>query len=313
MVRPFFSIDYYFCVMNEDIYVINSIADYCKWCGFSALNPLYTIVDMSDRSKSYPDARANLGLFAIWLARGEGYKIGYGKGSYDYKDGEVVCFSPGQVAQIDIFDRSADSSIGLIFHHDLMLGTPLGAKISHYSFFSYNHNESLSLSPIEEIRYLSILNAIGESSSDSISSIHRHEICSHIESLLDLCQQSFERHSTRSKENEDLLSRFELILHNYFKEGRAEREGFPTVSFLSDSLNLTPGYFGSLIKKETGLTVRQYIKYIIIGISKQELLSSSLPVSEIANKVGFNYPQHFSRLFKKIVGIYPEVYRKRFR
>ena len=308
-----FTDDYYFCVMKDDIVVINSIADYCKWCGFEAVNPLYTIVDMSDRSKTYPDTKVNLGLFAIWLACGEGYSIGYGMGTYDYKDGEVVCFAPGQVAQVDIFDRSADNSIGLVFHHDLLLSTPLGAKISHYSFFSYSQNESLSLSPIEEIQYMGILNAIGASSSDSVSSQHRLEICAHIESLLDLCQQSYERHSVRSKENEDLLARFEVILHNYFKEGRAEQEGFPTVSFLSDSLNLTPGYFGSRIKKETGLTVRQYIKYKIIVLAKQELLGSTLPVSEIARKVGFNYPQHFSRLFKTIVGMYPDAYRRRFR
>lgn len=298
--------------MKENVLVINSIADYCKWCGFKALNPLYTIVDMGDSSKNYPDTKVNLGLFAIWLARGEGYRIGYGRGTYDFKDGEVICFAPGQVAQVNIFDRSADSSIGLVFHYDLLPGTPLGAKIFGYSFLSYSHNESLSLSPIEEIQYWRILNAIGASSSDSVSSQHRHEICAHIEALLDLCQQCYERHSVRSKENEDLLARFEVVLHNYFKEGRAERDGFPTVSFLSDRLNLTPGYFSTLIKKETGLTVRQYIKYKIIVLAKQELLGSTLPVAEIARKVGFNYPQHFSRLFKTIVGMYPDAYRKRF-
>lgn len=296
----------------EKFVVINSIADYCQWCGFKALNPLYTIVDMCDGSKSYPDTKVNLGLFAIWLARGDGFKIGYGMSSYDYKEGEVVCFAPGQVAQIDIVDRAADSSIGLVFHHELMLGSHLAGKISQYSFFSYKHNESLSLSPVEEIQYLSILNAIGARSSDSVSSHHRLEICALLESLLDLCQQSYERHNSRSKENDDLLSRFELILHPYFKEGRAEREGFPTVAYLSDSLNLSPGYFGTLIKKETGLTVRQFIKYNIIAIAKYQLLGTTLSVAEIAHKVGFEYPQHFSRLFKRIVGTYPNAYRKRF-
>ena len=57
------------------------------------------------------------------------------------------------------------------------------------------------------------------------------------------------------------------------------------------------------------MTAQRYIQNKIIDLSKRDLLGSTLSVSEIAYSLGFDYPQHFTRLFKKQTGLSPTEYR----
>ena len=109
--------------------------------------------------------------------------------------------------------------------------------------------------------------------------------------------------------NSDILSRFEQLLDGYFGEMEHEPEELPTVKYFADRICLSPGYFGDLIKKETGRTAQEYIQRKIISLSKSRLLSSSRNISEIAYSLGFKYPQHFIRLFKKETGYTPGEFR----
>ena len=128
--------------------------------------------------------------------------------------------------------------------------------------------------------------------------------------MLDLCLRFYDRQFiTREVVNKDLLADFDRHLNTYFKEGLAARKGFPTVAYFADKLCLSTGYFGDLIKKETGMTAQRYIQNKIIDLSKRDLLGSTLSVSEIAYSLGFDYPQHFTRLFKKQTGLSPTEYR----
>jgi len=114
---------------------------------------------------------------------------------------------------------------------------------------------------------------------------------------------------TREKVNGDVLADFERELNDYFASGSASSLGFPSVTWMADKLHFSVGYFGDLIKKETGQTAQQYIQNKIIALAKQELLGSDLPVSEVASRLGFEYPQHFTRMFKKVTGKSPSAYR----
>ena len=73
---------------------------------------------------------------------------------------------------------------------------------------------------------------------------------------------------------------------------------------------MSANYFGDLVKKETGKSAQEYIQNILIETAKDRLYDTSLSIGEIAYGLGFQYPQHFSRMFKKSVGYTPNEYRQ---
>jgi AraC-like DNA-binding protein len=294
----------------EEIVQLNSIPDYCKYCGFEVLHPLVAVVDMAEAQRNYPECKLNYGLYALWLKQGVGCTIRYGRRNYDYQDGTVVSFAPGQVVQVEPNGNESASAIGLLFHPDLIHGTSLGRKIERYSFFSYHYAEALHLSEREREQYLMIIESIKRELRHDIDRHSKELLCDNIEMLLDQCLRFYDRQFiTREKVNGDVLADFERILNAYFTEGVARNNGFPSVARMADELHFSVGYFGDLIKKETGQTAQQYIQNKIIHLAKEALLGTDLPVSEIALNLGFEYPQHFTRMFKKVTGKSPSEFR----
>ena len=136
-------------------------------------------------------------------------------------------------------------------------------------------------------------------------------IVRNIELLLDYCMRFYERQFiTRNQVNKDIIVRFEHLLDEYFQGQVALTEGLPSVKYFADKVCLSPNYFGDLIKKETGKTAQEYIQCRIIELAKERILEGSQTVSQIAYELGFQYPQHFSRLFKKHVGYTPNEYKQ---
>ena len=294
----------------EEIVQLNSIPDYCKYCGFEVLHPLVAVVDMAEAQRNYPECKLNYGLYALWLKQGVGCTIRYGRRNYDYQDGTVISFAPGQVVQVEPNGNESASAIGLLFHPDLIHGTSLGRKIERYSFFSYHDAEALHLSEREREQYLLIIESIKRELRHDIDRHSKELLCDNIEMLLDQCLRFYDRQFiTREKVNGDVLADFERILNAYFTEGVARNNGFPSVARMADELHFSVGYFGDLIKKETGQTAQQYIQNKIIHLAKEALLGTDLPVSEIALNLGFEYPQHFTRMFKKVTGKSPSEFR----
>ena len=114
---------------------------------------------------------------------------------------------------------------------------------------------------------------------------------------------------TRKKVNKDILERFEDLLDSYFSGDKPQILGLPTVKYFADGVNLSANYFGDLVKKETGRTAQEYIQNKLVNVAKEEMLGSNKSISEIAYGLGFQYPQHFTRIFKKTVGYTPTEYR----
>ena len=296
--------------MEQEIVQLNDINTYCKYCGFEVLHPLVAVVDMAKAARNYPDGKLNFGVYAVWLKQGVGCSIKYGRRNYDYQEGTVVSFAPGQVIQVQDGDGTSGTGIGLLFHPDLIHGTSLGKKIDRYTFFSYYDAEALHLSERERQQYLTIIDSIKEELEHAIDRHSRELLCDRIELLLDMCLRFYDRQFiTREKVNGDVLADFENKLNAYFAKGLAKQNGFPTVAGMASELCFSVGYFGDLIKKETGQTAQQYIQNKIINLAKQELLGTDLSVNEIAYKLGFEYPQHFTRMFKKVTGKSPTEFR----
>ena len=120
----------------------------------------------------------------------------------------------------------------------------------------------------------------------------------------------FERQSSATdKQNQSLIVRLERLLNNHLSERSAKRS-IPTVAWCANQLNLSPNYFGDLVKRQTGRSAQEYIQRRIIDEAKMLLTSGKFSVSEVAYRLGFKYPHHLTRMFKRLESCTPNRYRR---
>ena len=137
----------------------------------------------------------------------------------------------------------------------------------------------------------------------------RDLIVSNIELLLNYCLRFYDRQFiTREEINHSVVQKFEALLKEYLVT-KAQTEGLPTVSYFADKCCLSKGYFGNLVKVETGKTAKEFISEHILAEAKQLLNDSTLSISQVSQSLGFEYPQHLVRFFKAHTGSTPARFR----
>lgn len=290
---------------------LDTVDDYNKLFGFETRHPLVSVVDLKDATRFPKRVTVNYGIYAVFLKDTRCGTLRYGRQKYDYQEGTVTSFAPGQVVETEMDENVKPAARGVLFHPDIIKGTSLGQEIRSYSFFSYSSNEALHLSLREREIFSDCLDKISLELDHSIDRLSKRLISRNIQLLLDYCLRFYERQFiTRAEANGTVLSRFENLLDEYFENSSAQTEGLPTVRYFADKVCLSPNYFGDLVKKETGKTPQEYIQNKIIDLAKEMIIGTDKTVSEIAYELGFQYSQHFSRIFKKNVGCTPLEYRK---
>jgi len=135
-------------------------------------------------------------------------------------------------------------------------------------------------------------------------------VVSHLQVLLNYSTRFYDRQfMTREHVNKGILERFESIINDYFNSEKLQTIGIPSVAYCAEQLHLSANYFGDLIKRETSASAQEYIQEKVIALAKQKIFDVNKSISTIAYELGFKYPQHFTRLFKKKVGMSPIEYR----
>lgn len=291
-----------------------TIDAYNKKIGIETLHPLVSVIDFSE-ARPLRHFRHVFGFYALFLKEVRCGDLIYGRQHYDYQEGTIVCVAPGQVWGVeDNGEVFQPKGWGLLFHPDLIRGTSLGQRMREFGFFAYEANEALHLSESERRLVIDSLRKIRDEIGHAVDRHSKRLIATGIELLLDYCLRFYERQFiTRQHVNHDCLVRFERLLDRYFAEGRAREEGLPTVGDCARELCLSPNYFGDLVKRETGKTAQEYIQLKLIDAAKERIAAPGRTIAEVAYDLGFQYPQHFSRLFKKQTGETPNDYRTRIR
>jgi len=295
----------------RNITKLESVDQYNELFGLETLHPLVSVVDLKNATKIPTNCTLNYGIYALFLKNLKCGEIRYGRQPYDYQEGTVTSFAPGQVVETHLSPDAKLDALGLLFHPDLIKGTSLGQNIKQYSFFSYSSNEALHLSDEEKMIFTDCLDKIRIELNHPTDKHSRKLIARNIELLLDYCMRFYERQFiTRTAKNKDVLTKFENLLDEYFYERKPITDGLPTVKYFADRVFLSPNYFGDMIKKETGKTAQEYIKTKIIELAEEMLLGTEKTVNQISYELGFQYSQHFNRIFKKTTGHTPSEYRK---
>jgi AraC-like DNA-binding protein len=295
---------------------VDSISQYNADNNHSTLHPLVSVIDFSKAAprswgSEIQRIKFHYGLYCVYLKDVKCGDIVYGRHTYDYQAGTLVFFAPGQVSEFEIPAQAYQpKGYGLVFHPDLVHGTSLGKALATYHFFSYQSNEALHISDAERQVVLDCFSKIAFELSQSMDKHSKKLITANIELFLNYCERFYDRQFiSREHVNKGVLARFEEQLNAYFLSDKPSSLGLPSVAYFAEQLHLSPNYFGDLIKRETGQSVKEMIQNKLIDVAKDRVFDGDKTVNQIAYELGFKYPQHFTRLFKQRVGNTPLAYR----
>ena len=292
----------------EEIF-INTIQDFNDYQGVETLHPLVSVVHV-ENTEHIKECVMHYGLYAIYLKENKGCKLSYGRTPYDFDEMTVTSFAPGQVVKVEPNpDVPFAKFTALVFHPDLLNRTALGRHINRYEFFGYSSTEALHLSAQEVEVFQGVIAMIEQELHRAIDKHTRELIVSNIELLLNYCLRFYDRQFiTREEINHSVVKKFIELLDDYIST-KALRDGLPTVAYFADKCCLSSGYFGNLVRVETGRTAKDIISDHVLVYAKQLLNDEALTITMISNRLGFEYPQHFVRFFKSHTGKTPSAYR----
>jgi AraC family transcriptional activator of pobA len=279
--------------------------------------PVHPLISLMDATEGQIDlcrlpASYITGFYKISFITRLGGKFKYGQGYYDFDEGSLLFTAPNQlVGSTEKYEDNAGYS--LVIHPDFLQGYPLAKKITNYGFFSYASNEALHLSEQERETILSIFIILQKELNSRIDDFSHEVIIAQIELLLSYARRFYKRQFiTRQVVSHELLEQLEELLNNYFKEEKPLSAGIPTVQYLAGALNYTPNYLSDMLRSLTGLSAQQHIHQKLVERSKELLSGTSLTISEVAYRLGFEHPQSFSRLFKLKTQLSPVQFRSAF-
>ena len=298
----------------QEINHIASIAEVCKFFDMPPpKHPLVSILWVKDMPnfKDYLGLKYNTDLFFVSLKEGVEGKMGYGRNSYDFEDGTIIFSKPGQVLSIEEKTVSEDAKGWILgFHPDLIRKSELGKTIGDYSYFDYEMHEALHLSEDEKSTLTDLVKKIEAEINQNIDKHSQKLIISALELLLDYCNRYYDRQFyVRTNLHQDHVSEFEKFLKEYFNSDKPLHFGLPSVKYCGEQLHMSPNYLSDLLRKETGKSTKDHIHAFVVNRAKNKLLGTTQSISEIAYDLGFEYPQHFSKVFKKQTGMSPAKYR----
>ena len=293
----------------QDIF-LNTIQDFNDYNRAETLHPLVSVLHV-ENTEYIQKSVMHYGLYTIYLKETKGCKLSYGRTPYDFDEMTVTSFAPGQVVTVEPNpDVPFATYTALAFHPDLLNRTPLAKQMSRYEFFGYTSTEALHLSAQEVEVFRGVLSMIEQELHHAIDKHTRELIVSNIELLLNYCLRFYDRQFiTREEINHSVVKKFITLLDDYI-DTKARHKGLPTVAWFADKCCLSTGYFGSLVKTETGSAAKDIIAGHLLARAQQLLNDDTLTIATISECLGFDYPQHFVRFFKAHTGKTPSEYRK---
>ena len=293
----------------KKILKVDSPNDYARFVEAPVLHPLVSIVHY-DELQPFRHSLNNYGVYGLFIQRQFPDNLSYGMRKMQVSDGSIIAVEPGQIGGLeDNGERISLSGWVLMWSPELLHGSELERQIDRYQFFSYFFDSSLRMEPDE---WLFITQLVAQMRQELLahedSPSLRNILLGYLHLILEYCNRIYQRQiSEEDKGEADLLKRFHNLLQTYFRENRQLMNGLPTVAWCASELAYSPRYFGDIVRQTTGGTAIGYIHNYIINQAKS-LLMQGHNISETSRLLGFDYPHHFTRLFKRITGLTPSEF-----
>ncbi len=293
----------------REILRVDSPNDYARFVDAPVLHPLVSIIHY-DELAPFRHSLNNYGVYGLFIQREFPKTLSYGMKTMQTSDASIIAVEPGQIGGLeDNGERIMLSGWVLLWSPELMHGSELEGQIDRYQFFSYFFTESLRMEPDEWLCITQLLTQMRqELQTHNDSPVLRSILLAYLRLILEYCNRIYQRQlSEEYRGGDDLLKRFHCLLQTYFRENRQLRGGLPSVAYCASELAYSPRYFGDLVHKATGGTAIAYIHNYVVNQAKS-LLMQGHNVSETSRLLGFDFPHHFTRLFKRITGITPSEF-----
>jgi len=219
---------------------------------------------------------------------------------------DLYIYTPG--TNLKVVDASDDlRMLCLLAEEGLTLETPSGYNVVRLSRlpFVWLHEQRLSLSHQDALM-------LGNRMHDIIRCIHSNhrykaEVLRMLYSvfLLDLqnVQSEVSEANTVSQRTEDLFNRFMQLVVQHFLDHR-------DIAFYASQLNISSVYLSRVVRKVSGRTVGSYLNQLLAMEAAFLLRTTSLTVSQVADRLGFADIASFSKFFSRVKGISPYRYRE---
>ena len=293
----------------EKILKIDTPNDYARFVDAPEQHPLVSIIHY-DELPPFRHSLNNYGVYGLFIQRQFPKDLSYGMKTLQVSDASIIAVEPGQIGGLeDNGERISLSGWVLLWSPELLHGSELERQISRYQYFSYFFTSSLRMEPDEWNSITQLLSQMRQelvAHDDSLSL--RSILLGYLHLILEYCNRIYQRQlSEEDNGGSDLLKRFLDLLQQYFRENRQLSQGLPTVAYCASELAYSPRYFGDIVHKATGGTAIGYIHNYVINQAKS-LLMNGHNISETSRLLGFDFPHHFTRLFKKMTGLTPSEY-----
>lgn len=249
-------------------------------------------------------------VFAVSLKRGDECRLAFGRQVHDAQAGTIAFLSPGQTLTplVPLVGPTmGELSWTLIFHPELMSGA---AHFRDHAFLRYSSEEALHLTDDEQETLTGVIRTIEREACATPDSFSNDVLAAQLTLFFTYCRRFYARQfQTRTEAQGRVLGRLLRHLDEYWASERAREAGLPTVAGCARALGFSPDYLSDLLRVETGESARDHLHRALIEVAKRRLASSSARISEVAFGLGFDEPQHFSRLFKQKTGASPSDWR----
>lgn len=309
--------------INPELIDVGQISDYLELLGYDkprSTDPLVGVIEC-DRPYTLPQTRVRVNYYSVFINKGSQRNVNYGNGQIRYDCNSIGFTEPGQVFDIGPFERGGKEvppqleGLGVLVHPDYLVGTSLLKRMGKYNFLSYKNSEAVLVRPESMELLEKEIRAINKELLQPSDIFTREIVISRLTTLFNLCERISNRLSANdSAENAhnaaNIMSRFESVVVEYFRD-KASTEGFPTVKYLAKEFGLSYPYFSDLIRRSSGVPVVTHLHNVAIQIAKEKLISTDESVAEISKSLGFQYPNHFSRLFRRYVNVTPSEFRQK--
>lgn len=230
-----------------------------------------------------------------------------------YRGGTMFTMKPGDVVSMNLDSRVKPHGWMLAFRPEQLNGTGLGRDFYMFNFFEYKVAEALELFDSERRVIINCFNNIYTELQAPDDELTSHMLRLGIGQLLTCCRRFYDRQfDTKDLHSSDLGKRLDKMVDEYLSEGSKKLRtlGPPTVAWCAEQFHLTPSYFGDVVRREMGITPQAFLQTKLIDRAKSLLASQELTINEIAEELGFSYPNHFARLFRQKTGMSPSAFRK---
>ena len=293
----------------KNILKVDTPNDYARFVDAPELHPLVSVIHY-DELAPFRHSLNNYGVYGLFIQRQFPKSLSYGMKTMQVTDGSIIAVAPGQLGGLeDNGERISLSGWVVMWSPELLHGSELEHHMDRYQFFSYFFSDSLRMEPAEWLSITRLVEQMRQELTEHDDSpMLRSILMGYLRLLLEYCNRIYQRQlSQEDLAGNDLLKRFHGLLQRYFSEGRQLSQGLPTVAYCASELAYSPRYFGDVIRKATGGTAIGYIHTYVINQAKS-LLMHGHNISETSHLLGFDYPHHFTRLFKKVTGLTPSEY-----